>query len=255
MPLLTTYNLQPSSAILEIRAGTGGHEAGLFAGELLRMYKRFAQSQGWTFTELSRREGGLGDLHELSAEISSSADGSAVNQPYSLLQHESGVHRVQRIPQTEKSGRIHTSTVTVAILPKVSPRQVVVNPHDLKMEFYRASSQGGQNVQKVSSAVRLTHLPTGLVVACQEERSQFQNRERALGLLRSKLFQMMQHQHKSQVNELRREQVGTGERFEKIRTYNFPQNRLTDHRLGQSFHNLGNILDGDLLSLLKSFNE
>lgn len=241
------------AVILEIRAGTGGHEAGLFASELLRMYKRFAQSQGWVFKELSRREGGLGDIAEVSAEISTSE--SAANQPYSLLKHESGVHRVQRVPKTEKAGRVHTSTVTVAVLPKAAPKEVEINPHDIKMEFYRASSQGGQNVQKVSTAVRLTHLPTGIVVTCQEERSQFQNRERAYDVLRSKLYEMMQRQHKSQVNELRREQIGSGERFEKIRTYNFPQDRLTDHRLGQSFHHLESILNGALLPLLTALEQ
>lgn len=243
----------PRAVILEIRAGAGGNEAGLFVAELFRMYKRFSQIMGWNFSELGKREGGIGELHEITAEIKEKTPSTdAMLSPYSLLKNESGVQRVQRIPKTEKSGRIHTSTVTVAVLPLVSTREVEIKPQDVKVEFYRSSSQGGQNVQKVSTAVRLTHTPTGVVVTCQEERSQFQNRERAMSILSSRLFEMMRKQQKTRVDDLRREQIGTGDRSEKIKTYNFPQDRLTDHRIGKSFHHLEGILDGNLLPVLKA---
>ncbi len=232
--------------ILEIRAGAGGDEAGLFAGELARMYSRFALQRGWKCTELSRSEGGLGNIKDVSLRIS----GLGVQ---TALKNETGVHRVQRVPKTEKSGRIHTSTVTIAVLPAVSPVQLNINPGDIKMDTYRSSSQGGQNVQKVETAVRLTHVPTGVIVACQTERSQHQNRERAMEVLSSRLFEMMKKQQKSKVDELRRDQVGTGDRSEKIRTYNFPQDRLTDHRLNKSFHHLEEIMDGHLDPVLDSF--
>lgn len=241
-----------NSVILEIRAGAGGNEAGLFVAELFRMYKRFCEKQGFSFKEISRKEGGIGNLAEVSAEIGPQNPPSA--NPYTLFKNETGVHRVQRIPSTEKSGRIHTSAVTVAVLPKVTAREVAVNPADIKTEFYRSSSKGGQNVQKVSTAVRLTHIPTGVVSTCQEERSQFQNRERAMSILCSRLYEMMQKQQKGKVDELRREQIGSGDRGEKIRTYNFPQDRITDHRINKSFHHMEAILDGNLLPLFQSFN-
>jgi len=234
-----------NSVILEIRAGTGGDEAGLFASELLRMYQRFAQSQNWKFRVLSTTLGGLGNLKQATAEISA-ATGEDV---FKLLKNESGVHRVQRVPQTEKSGRIHTSTITVAILPPVATSQVEINPKDIKVETFRASSHGGQNVQKTETAVRLTHLPTGVVVSCQDERSQKQNKIKAEEILQRRLFQMMQEQKKSKVDELRREQIGSASREEKIRTYNFPQNRVTDHRLGKSWHKLKEVLDGNLRAI------
>jgi len=234
------------TSILEIRAGTGGNEAGLFAADLYRMYSRFAKNQGWKIIERHRNEGGIGNIKSVTAEIV--GEGA-----HDLLKHESGVHRVQRVPKTERGGRIHTSTATVAVLPKVPPTEIKLNPNDLKIETFRASTQGGQNVQKVETAVRVTHLPTGTVVSCQNERSQFQNREKALEILRSRLYAMMQKQKKSQVDELRREQIGTASRTEKIRTYNFPQNRITDHRLKKSWGNLEAILNGNLSPILEAF--
>ena len=223
------------SIILEIRAGAGGDEAGLFATELLRMYQKFATSQGWKFK--------LRD--NLCAEIT----GQGVLK---ALKHESGVHRVQRVPKTEKSGRIHTSTVTVAILPKVSPTELRLNPQNLKIETFRSSGPGGQHMQKADSAVRITHIPTGVTASCQNNRSQHKNRASAEEILRSRLSQMMQKQNKSKVDDLRREQVGSAGREEKIRTYNFPQNRVTDHRLKKSWHKLKDILNGDLSPIIKS---
>jgi len=238
------------SVILEIRAGAGGDEAGLFAAELLRMYQKFANSQGWKFRVLSTTTGGLGNLKQATAEITDPSG----RDIFKLLKNESGVHRVQRVPKTEKSGRIHTSTATVAILPRVpSGFKVEINPKDLKIETFRASAPGGQHMQKSETAVRITHLPTGIVVSCQDERSQKQNKEKAMEILRSRLFQMMQKQRKSRVDELRREQIGTAGREEKIRTYNFPQNRVTDHRLKKSWHNLKEILGGHLEPILKAF--
>lgn len=231
-------------AILEIRAGTGGDEAGLFATDLYRMYTRFAEERGWKVIEHDRNEGGIGNIKTVTAEIV----GEGV---FNFLRHETGVHRVQRIPKTEKSGRIHTSTATVAVLPKVSPTEVKLNPKELKIEIFRASTHGGQHVQKVETAVRITHLSTGAVATCQDERSQLQNKEKAMEILRSRLYQMMQKQQKSRVDELRREQVGTAERAEKIRTYNFPQNRITDHRTGISVGNLKAVLNGKLGTLLR----
>ncbi len=232
------------SVILEIRAGAGGDEAGLFAADLYRMYRRFAESRGWKVREYSRHEGGVGNIKSVTAEI-------AGEDAPDLLRHESGVHRVQRVPKTEKGGRIHTSTATVAVLPEVPPTSVEINPNDLRVEAFHASGHGGQNVQKVATAVRVTHLPTGTIVSCQDERSQFQNRERALAVLRSKLFQMMQRQRKSRVDELRREQIGTAERVEKIRTFNFPQDRITDHRYGVSVGKIEDIMNGNLDLLLR----
>lgn len=234
------------AAILEIRAGTGGDEAGLFAAELYRMYTRFAESQGWKVVEHDRNKGEIGNVKSITAEI-------AGKDVYNSFKNESGVHRVQRIPRTERGGRIHTSTATVAILPKVSPTDVKLNLKDLKVETFRASTHGGQHVQKVETAVRVTHLPTGTIAACQDERSQLQNKEKALEILRSRLFQMMQSQQKSHVDELRREQVGGAERAEKIRTYNYPQNRVTDHRLGKSWGNLQAIIDGNLKPIINAF--
>ncbi|MCL5004029.1 MAG: PCRF domain-containing protein [Patescibacteria group bacterium] len=240
-----------NSVIIEIRAGVGGDEAGLFAADLYRMYARFAQSRGLKVAEISRSEGSLGNLKEVVFEISApnyqlSTINSHLKNLYEIFVEEAGVHRVQRVPKTEKSGRIHTSTASVVVLPSVPPVQINLRPDDIKFEAYRASSQGGQNVQKVSTAVRLTHLPTGIVVTCQEERLQHQNRERAMKLLQSKLYQLMQEQRTDSINSLKRDQVGSVERSDKIKTYNFPQDRLTDHRTGQTRHNLESILNGNL---------
>lgn len=231
--------INPNYAILEIRAGAGGSEAALFAADLYYMYSRYCEKVGWKMTRLNDSFEEKGGLKSISAEIKG-------KEAYTKLKNESGVHRVQRVPETESSGRIHTSTATVAVLPKVSPVQVEIRPDDVKMDFFRASGSGGQNVNKVSTAVRLTHQPTGVVVECQEERTQGKNREKAMEMLRSRLFQAMQDQKVQQIADLRLEQVGTGERNEKIRTYNFPQDRVTDHRLGKNWGNLAGIMGGDL---------
>ena len=230
--------------ILEVRAGTGGMEAALFAGDLFRMYTRFAESQGYKFELLSLSEEELGGIKTAVLEI------KAKNM-YQLLKNESGVHRVQRIPVTESGGRIHTSTATVAVLPIVSKVEVEIKPEDIQMQFYRSGGHGGQNVNKVSTAVRLTHISTGLVVECQQERTQGKNREKAMELLRSRLFAIMQSQQVKSISDIRANQVGTGERSEKIRTYNFPQDRITDHRINKNFHNIPSILNGEISEMLK----
>lgn len=233
--------------ILEIRAGTGGDEAGLFAADLYRMYTRFAQNKRWKVIEHDRTEGGVGNIKSITVEIIGKGTHDA-------LKNESGVHRVQRVPKTEKGGRIHTSTATVAVLPKVPPTEVEINPKDLKVDTFRASSHGGQHVQKVETAVRITHLPTGTIAACQDERSQMQNRGKAMEILRSKLYQMMQEQQKSSVDGLRRKQVGSAERSEKIRTWNFPNNRVTDHRFNIKVTGAEEILDGNLDNLFRKIS-
>ena len=231
--------------IIEIRAGTGGEEAGLFAGDLARMYGRYAERRGWRSEILSSNPTGLGGFKEIVLGI----EGRGA---YSRLKYESGVHRVQRVPATEAGGRIHTSTATVAVLPEAEEVDVVVRPDELQIDTYRAGGAGGQNVNKVETAVRITHLPTGLVIACQDERSQHQNREKAMRILRAHLLEQAVEKQKAEIAETRRRQVGSGERSEKIRTYNFPQDRVTDHRIGKTVHNLPGVLDGNLDDVIEA---
>ena len=232
------------NVILEIRAGTGGEEASLFASELFRMYSRYAERRGWQVEVLTMSSTGLGGLKEVIALISG-------RQVYSRLKHESGVHRVQRVPETESAGRIHTSTATVAVLPEADDVQVAVNEKDLRIDTFCATGPGGQGVNTTYSAIRITHLPTGLVVQCQDERSQHKNKARALKVLRSRLLDLERQKQKEAIAQDRRSQVGTGERSEKIRTYNFPQNRVTDHRVNLTLHRLPEVLDGALDPLVE----
>lgn len=225
--------------ICEIRAGAGGDEAALFAGTLYRMYSMYAERKHWKIEVLNENETGLGGYKEISFMVS----GKGV---YSRLKFESGVHRVQRVPETEASGRIHTSTATVAVLPVVEDVQIEINPADIKLEVFRASGAGGQHVNKTSSAVRLIHVPTGIVAECQTERSQTQNREYAMKLLKSRLYEMEKQKRDSELASERKSQVGSGDRSEKIRTYNYPQGRITDHRIGLSIYQMENFLNGDL---------
>jgi len=225
--------------ICEIRAGAGGEEAALFAGTLFRMYSMYAERKHWKLEVLNENETGLGGYKEISFMIT----GKGV---YSRLKFESGVHRVQRVPDTESSGRIHTSTATVAVLPVVEDVEIEINPSDIKMEVFRASGAGGQHINKTSSAVRLIHEPTGIVVECQTERSQFQNKDNAMRMLRTKLYEIEKQKQDSEISSARKSQVGSGDRSEKIRTYNYPQGRITDHRIGMSIYQMENFLNGDL---------
>lgn len=227
------------SIMCEIRAGAGGEEAALFAGTLFRMYSMYAEKRRWKLEVLNENDTELGGYKEISFMIT----GKGV---YSRLKFESGVHRVQRVPDTESSGRIHTSTATVAVLPVVEDVEIEINPSDIKMEVFRASGAGGQHINKTSSAVRLIHEPTGIVVECQTERSQFQNKDNAMKMLRTKLYEMEKEKQDSAVANARRVQVGSGDRSEKIRTYNYPQGRITDHRIGMSIYQMENFLNGDI---------
>ena len=227
------------NVICEIRAGTGGDKAALFAGTLFRMYSMYAERKHWKIDVLNENETGLGGYKEISFMVT----GKGV---YSRLKFESGGHRVQRVPDTESSGRIHTSAATVAVLPVVEDVEIEINPADIKMDVYRASGAGGQHVNKTSSAVRLTHIPTGIIAECQTERSQLQNREYAMKLLRSRLYEKEQAERNAKLANERKIQVGTGDRSEKIRTYNYPQGRITDHRIGMSIYQMDDFLNGNL---------
>ena len=227
------------NVIMEIRAGAGGDEAGLFAADLYRMYTRYAEKQGWKTDILSAHTTGIGGYKEVILEI-------AGRGAYSRLKYESGVHRVQRIPVTESQGRIHTSTATVAVLPQVDDVEIHLDPNDLEISAYGSSGPGGQHMQKNATAIRIVHKPTGMVVTCESERSQTQNRVRAMNILRARLYEIERQKQNAQLDAARRAQVGTGERSEKIRTYNFPQNRVTDHRIGLTLYRLPDILEGDL---------
>jgi peptide chain release factor 1 len=229
--------------IMEIRAGAGGNEASLFAADLFRMYSRYAQSKGWEIDIIDSNEIGIGGFKEIIFEIKGKG-------AFSRLKYERGVHRVQRVPVTESSGRIHTSTATVAVLPQADEVEMSVSPDDLKIDFYHSRGAGGQNVNKVATAVRITHLPTGIVATCQDERSQLRNRTKAMSVLRARLLDLEQRKQEAEVTKQRRSQVGTGGRAEKIRTYNFPQDRVSDHRIGLTLHNLPRILEGELDELV-----
>ena len=230
--------------IVEIRAGTGGEEAALFAADLYRMYSRYAERRRWTSEIIDAHETGIGGMSKVVFEIHGRG-------AYSHLKHESGVHRVQRVPATEASGRIHTSTATVAVLPEVEDVEVNIDPGDIKMDIYRSGGAGGQNVNKVETAIRITHLPTGIVVTCQDERSQLKNKNKAMAHLRARLYDLEQRRVNEEVSETRRGQVGTGERSEKIRTYNFPEDRITDHRIGLKVHQIPRVLAGEIDSLVE----
>ncbi len=236
------------NVIIEIRAGTGGDEAGLFAADLYRMYLRYAQRMGWDTDVVNTNETGLGALKEVVLEVN--GDGA-----YSRLKHESGTHRVQRVPVTESSGRIHTSAATVAVLPAAEEVDVEIDPDDLQIDIYHSSGHGGQNVQKVATAVRITHEPTGIVATCQDERSQIKNKEKAMAVLRSRLLAQEIQRQQEEITESRRSQVGSGDRSGRVRTYNFPQDRVTDHRASFTRHNLDEVLDGDIDQIIEKLVE
>jgi len=229
--------------IMEIRAGTGGEEAGLFAADLFRMYSRYAQTRGWAIDIIDVNETGVGGIREIIFEIKGKG-------AFSRFKYERGAHRVQRVPTTESSGRIHTSTATVAVLPEAKEVELYINPNDLRVDIFHSGGAGGQNVNKVATAVRITHLPTGIVAVCQDERSQLRNKTKAMSVLRARLLDIEQRKQEGEITEQRRSQVGTGERAEKIRTYNFPQDRITDHRIGLTLHNLPRIMQGELDELI-----
>jgi len=234
--------------IVEIRAGAGGDEAALFVDDLFRMYSRFAENNGWKVEVMNSNPTGIGGFKEIIFSITG-------KEVYKRLKHESGVHRVQRVPVTESSGRIHTSTVTVAILPEVQEVELEINPNDLKIDRFRSTGPGGQSVNTTDSAVRITHIPTGIVVTCQDEKSQHKNKAKALKILRARLLDQLEKEKHDKIAQKRKNQVGTGDRSERIRTYNFPQNRITDHRINLTLHNLEEALEGNLENLINTLSE
>jgi len=241
-------NEVPKSIILEVRAGAGGDEAAIFAGDLVHMYQKYSVKRGWAFTALDMNQTSLDGYKSFVGRIKG-------ENVYAAFKNESGVHRVQRIPKTEKSGRVHTSTASVAILPEVESKAFTINPNDLEVTFSRAGGPGGQNVNKVETAVRILHRPSGLVVSSRAERSQHANREAALSILRAKLFAAEKEAEVSKLGSDRRAQIGTADRSEKIRTYNFPQDRITDHRIGKKWNNIEKVLEGDMDKIIEAFKK
>ncbi len=238
----------PKGVIIEIRAGAGGDESALFVADLFRMYSKFAEKQNWQTSLLSSSETGLNGYKEIIFEIKG-------EEAYQKLQQEGGVHRVQRIPETEKSGRVHTSTVSVAIMPFATESEIQINPKEIRVDTLRASGPGGQYVNRRESAIRLTHLPSGMIVTCQDERTQLANKEKAMKVMRARLLAKKREKQMVQRKDQRREQIGSAMRAEKVRTYNYPQNRITDHRIKKSWHNLDKIVQGDLKPIIKAFQK